>query len=94
MIIEHTLPDGTSIFSMYAHLDPDKILVSKDDPVTKGQVIATGQSHKCQWIRRLVAYLITPICTGRCATSSMAGNQGRAPIQKTVCYRAGTGLLL
>ena len=47
VIIEHTLPDGQLIYSMYGHLDPSKILVSastkeKVTTVTKGQLIATG----------------------------------------------------
>jgi len=44
VIIEHKLSNGESIFSMYAHLDPNKILVSASPPtmVTKGQSIATG----------------------------------------------------
>jgi hypothetical protein len=46
VIIEHTLPDGQLIYSMYGHLDPNKIPVSattkeKVITVTKGQRIAT-----------------------------------------------------
>ena len=47
VIIEHTLPDGQLIYSMYGHLDPSKILVSASTEekvivVTKGQQIASG----------------------------------------------------
>jgi len=47
VIIQHTLSDGTNIWSMYAHLDPDKILVGASSKttvvkVTKGQKIADG----------------------------------------------------
>jgi streptogramin lyase len=47
VIIEHALPDGTFIYSMYADLDPAKILVAASTSstvvkVTKGQQIAGG----------------------------------------------------
>jgi len=47
VIIEHALPDGTVIYSMYADLDPAKILVAASTSstvvkVTKGQQIAGG----------------------------------------------------
>jgi hypothetical protein len=43
VIIEHTLPDRSSIWSMYGHLDPAKITVSKGDQVTIGNLkIADG----------------------------------------------------
>jgi murein DD-endopeptidase MepM/ murein hydrolase activator NlpD len=40
VIIEHTLPSGGKIYSMYAHVNPDKILVSDGEKVKKGQTIA------------------------------------------------------
>jgi murein DD-endopeptidase MepM/ murein hydrolase activator NlpD len=46
VIIEHTLPDGSLIYSMYAHLDPSKILVPKEADVTQGQIIADGLCNK------------------------------------------------
>jgi hypothetical protein len=42
VIIEHRLPDGSHIYSMYAHLDPSKILVAKEAKVAEGQKIADG----------------------------------------------------
>jgi peptidase M23-like protein len=42
VIIEHTLPNGRNIWSMYGHLDPAKVTVSKGDRVTKGMKIADG----------------------------------------------------
>lgn len=41
VIIEHRLPDESLIYSMYAHLDPSKILVPKE-----GQKIADGLCNK------------------------------------------------
>ncbi len=42
IIIQHTLPDNSIVYSMYAHLDPTKILVAVNSTVTKGQAIAGG----------------------------------------------------
>lgn len=42
VIIDHVLPDATHVWSMYAHLDPDKIAVAAGDSVIKGQVISSG----------------------------------------------------
>jgi hypothetical protein len=42
IIIQHTLTDGSFVYSMYGHLDPNKILVKVNDSVTKGQAIAGG----------------------------------------------------
>lgn len=42
IIIQHTLPDNTLVYSMYGHLNPNKMIVKVNQTVTKGQVIATG----------------------------------------------------
>ncbi len=42
IIIQHTLSDGSLVYSMYGHLDPQKLLVNVGDTVTKGQSIASG----------------------------------------------------
>lgn len=42
VIVEHKLSNGSLIWSMYGHLDPNKILVSAGNRVTKGQKIANG----------------------------------------------------
>lgn len=42
VIIDHTLPDSSHVFSMYGHLDPNKVRVSQGALVTKGQTIADG----------------------------------------------------
>jgi hypothetical protein len=42
VVISHPLRDGGRIWSMYGHLDPDKVNVSAEQPVKKGDVVADG----------------------------------------------------
>jgi murein DD-endopeptidase MepM/ murein hydrolase activator NlpD len=40
VILEHILPDGSTVYSMYGHLDPSAVKVSVGQAVTEGQEIA------------------------------------------------------
>jgi len=42
VITEHNLSDGTLVYSLYAHLNPDTFIVPAGVSVTKGQKIADG----------------------------------------------------
>jgi len=49
LVIEHPLPDGTHLNSIYAHLNPDSISVEEGMPVFEGQPLGTIGSYPSCW---------------------------------------------
>ena len=56
VIVDHTLPDLSHIYSMYGHLDPTKLLVARGARVSKGQIIAGGL-NRLEYDAEVTSYL-------------------------------------